>query len=62
MQNITQEINGDILTLKIDLAQRHGQSKSGKTLRVASTEGNKRIGDTEMFIGLNVYEKIKTEE
>ncbi len=62
MQNIKQELNGDILTLTIDISERHGLSKSGKTTRIASSEGNKRIGDSEVFIGLNVYEKIKIEK
>lgn len=62
MQNIKQELNGNILTLTIDLSERHGLSKSGKTKRIASSEGNKRIGDTDIFIGLNVYEKIKDGE
>jgi hypothetical protein len=62
MQNIEQELNGDILILRIDLSKKHGLSKSGKTTRIASSEGNKRIGDSEIFIGVNVYEKIKDGE
>ena len=62
MQNIKQELKGDILILTIDLSERNGKSKSGKTTRIASSEGNKRIGDTEIFIGVNVYEKIKEGE
>ncbi len=30
---------GDILTLTIDLAQEHGRSKRGATMKVASTGG-----------------------
>jgi len=57
MENIEQTITGDILTLKIDLSKRLGKSKSEKTIRIASSEGNKRIKDTEIFFGLNVYTK-----
>lgn len=57
MENIEQSINGDILTLKIDLSKRGNKSTSGKTIRIASSEGNKRIKGTEIFFGLNVYTK-----
>lgn len=57
MENIEQSISGDILTLKIDLSKRGEKSKTGKTIRIASSEGNKRIKGTEIFFGLNVYTK-----
>ena len=62
MLNIKQELTGNILTLTIDLSENHGKSKSGKSNKIASSEGNKRIGDTDIFIGVNVYEKIKDGE
>jgi len=63
MQNIKQEVNGNILTLTVDLSERHGKSKSGKTIRVASSEGSKKIEGTNIVFGLNVYEinEIKKE-
>lgn len=57
MENIKQTVNGNILTLEIDLSKRGEISKTGKTIRIASSEGNKRIKDTEIFFGLNVYTK-----
>ena len=57
MENIKQTVNGNILTLEVDLSKRGELSKTGKTIRIASSEGNKRIKDTEIFFGLNVYTK-----
>lgn len=57
MENIKQTLNGNILTLEVDISQKQGLSKSGKTIRIASSEGNKRIPNTEIFFGLNVYTK-----
>ncbi|MHA1270541.1 MAG: hypothetical protein ACTSPY_12185 [Candidatus Helarchaeota archaeon] len=58
MENIEYEIDGDILTLKIDLSKELGESKSGKSIVVASTRGNKRIKEYEkktIMLGLNCY-------
>ena len=58
MKNIEMQIDGDILTVKIDLSQRHGKSASGKNEIIASTEGNQSLpGLDAVRIGLNVYTK-----
>lgn len=63
MINVEQTIENGILTLRMDLKQRHGPSKSGKTTIVSSSEGNQRVEhetvpeDEEMSFGLNVYTK-----
>ncbi|HWR28932.1 MAG TPA: hypothetical protein VN631_03780 [Negativicutes bacterium] len=58
MKNIEMTIEGDILTIKVDLSQRFGKSSSGKSTIVASTEGNQAIpGNEEIKIGLNIYTK-----
>lgn len=57
MENIEQSLNGNILTLRVDISKRGALSTSGKTIRIASSEGNKRIKGTEIFFGLNVYTK-----
>jgi len=58
MKNIEMTIEGDILTIKVDLSQRFGKSSSGKSTIVASTEGNQAIpGSEEIKIGLNIYTK-----
>lgn len=52
-RNVAYEIKGDKLVLTIDLSADVEPSKSGKTLLVATTEGNKRMGD--WFCGISVY-------
>ena len=53
--NVEGEVTNAVLTLKIDLSKRGQRSKSGKTIRVASTEGNKGIPGTDVILGLNAY-------
>jgi len=51
-------LEGDILTIKVDLSKDFGPSASGKTIIIASTEGNVTIpGHEEAKVGLNVYRK-----
>jgi len=57
MNNIDMKVEGNILTIKVDLEQDFGPSKSGKTLQVASTLGNKQVKEG-VFFGLNVYKKV----
>ena len=51
------KIEGNILTIKVDLSKEFGPSSSGKTTIVASTEGNVSIQDRDEKVGLNVYKK-----
>ena len=54
--NVVGEIEGDILTLKIDLSKTFGLSGSGKNVKVATTGGNVAVeGYDGMKLGLNVY-------
>ena len=48
------------MTIKIDITQSFGPSKSGKSEIIASTEGNKRIKveDQDIYLGLNLYKKL----
>ena len=59
MENIKIDVDSDgVATIKIDLNYRGQRSKSGKTVRVASTEGNKKIeGAEDVILGLNAYTK-----
>ncbi|MEN6411215.1 MAG: hypothetical protein ABFC84_00440 [Veillonellales bacterium] len=58
MKNIEMTVNGDILTIKVDLSRTFGKSSSGKSTIIASTEGNQPLpGRDEVKIGLNVYTK-----
>lgn len=53
-RNVTASIEGDVLTIVIDLSAKTEPSGSGKTLIVASTQGNKRVNG-DVFLGLNAY-------
>ena len=55
MINVKHEIKGDELVLRVNLKEEHGRSKSGKTIIVASTQGNVQLGG--VTVGLNVYKK-----
>jgi hypothetical protein len=52
-KNIEYSVEGSKLTLTIDLSKDFGPSASGKTVIIASSEGNKEVGDVR--VGLNVY-------
>ncbi len=57
MKNVEMSVEQNILTIKIDLTKEYGPSSSGKTIIIASTEGNVSVPDREEKIGLNVYRK-----
>ncbi|MCX5724556.1 MAG: hypothetical protein NTX84_08605 [Nitrospirae bacterium] len=57
MKNVEMTVEGTMLTIKVDLSKEFGPSASGKTIIIASTEGNVTIKDREEKIGLNVYKK-----
>ncbi len=57
MKNVEMNIEGNILTLKVDLSKEFGTSSSGKSLIIATTEGNYAIPGREEKVGLNVYRK-----
>ncbi|GIK52073.1 hypothetical protein EDM80_09575 [bacterium] len=62
MKNVEMKVEGDSLVIRVDLTREFGPSSSGKTIIVASTEGNQSIdydkgGKSGFKIGLNVYRK-----
>jgi len=58
MKNMEMVVTGTTLTITVDLSKEFGESKSGKSLTIASTEGNISIPDNDdIKIGLNVYRK-----
>ncbi|TFG05679.1 MAG: hypothetical protein EU536_01370 [Promethearchaeota archaeon] len=58
-KNVQFKIDGDKLIVEMNLSEHKEESKSGKSLIIASTRGNKRIfQDKDVFLGLNLYEKI----
>jgi hypothetical protein len=62
MKNVSMQVNGNKLIIEVDLTKEFGPSSSGKTIIIASTEGNVSIPvSTPEFdgvkVGLNVYKK-----
>lgn len=58
MKNVEMQIQGDILTVKVDLKKDFGPSASGKTIIIATSEGNVTVPEHESIkIGINVYKK-----
>lgn len=57
MKNVEMKVEGNVLTIKVDLTKEFGPSASGKTIIIASTEGNVSIPDRDEKVGLNVYRK-----
>ncbi len=58
MKNVELAVDGNTLTIKVDLSKEFGPSSSGKTIIVASTEGNASLpGRESIKVGLNVYRK-----
>lgn len=58
MQNIVTRVEGHKLTIEVDLSKDLGPSKSGKTIIIASSQGNQTIEDGGgAVMGLNVYRK-----
>ncbi len=58
MKNVEMSVEGNTLTIKVDLSKEFGPSTSGKTIIIASSEGNQSVpGKETIKIGLNVYRK-----
>jgi hypothetical protein len=59
MKNCEMKLTGNILTITVDISKDFGKSSSGKSIIIASTEGNVSIPENdEIKIGLNVYKKV----
>ena len=59
MKNVEMKLVDNKLIIEVDITQTHGESSSGKSITVASTEGNQPIEGTDIKIGLNVYKPKK---
>ncbi|HOT26772.1 MAG TPA: hypothetical protein PLU72_01210 [Candidatus Ozemobacteraceae bacterium] len=57
MKNVELTVEGHILTIKVDLNKEFGKSSSGKSLIIATTEGNYALPGRDEKVGLNVYRK-----
>ena len=61
MQNVECKINGDVLTITVDLSKTQGRSKSGKTEIIATTSGNKPLEHSSgAILGLNIYKPLSS--
>jgi len=58
VKNVEMKVDGSILTITVDLSKEFGVSSSGKSIIIASSEGNQAVpGSEELKLGLNVYKK-----
>jgi len=58
MKNCDMKVNGNVLTITVDLSKDFGKSASGKSLIISTTEGNISLPEKEEIkIGLNIYKK-----
>ncbi len=57
MKNVEMTVEGTKLTITVDLSKEFGPSASGKTIIIATTEGNVTIPNRQEKIGLNVCRK-----
>ena len=59
--NVEAKIDDDVLIIKVDLSKEGEPSKSGKSIVLGSTKGNKKIDHkgSEVVVGLNVYRKLE---
>ena len=58
MKNCEMKMNGNLLTITVDVSKNFGKSASGKSIIIATTEGNITVPDTDdIKIGLNIYKK-----
>ena len=57
MKSVEFSVEGNTLTITVDLTKEFGPSSSGKTIIIASTEGNFPLAGRSEVVGLNVYRK-----
>jgi hypothetical protein len=58
MQNVSVQLEGNLLVLTVDLDQEVGMSSTGKSILIATTGGDASVavpGYDEIKVGLNVY-------
>ncbi|BCL83641.1 hypothetical protein ccbrp13_61060 [Ktedonobacteria bacterium brp13] len=56
MKNIVMRVEGNTLIITADLSQEYGLSSSGKSITIASTDGNVSVpGHEHIKVGVNIY-------
>ena len=59
MKNIQMDVEGQKLIITVDLSQEFGCSSSGKSMIIASTEGNIPVpAHDDLKIGINIYRPL----
>jgi hypothetical protein len=58
LKNVEIKIDGSKLTIEVNLDQEFGLSKSGKSIVIASTEGNLQLPGREEKLGLNLFKSF----
>jgi len=53
------EKKGNVLTITVDLSKKGTPSSTGKSLVIASTQGNVPVEGSDVIVGLNVYKKAQ---
>jgi len=59
MTNVKMEKKGNVLTITVDLSKKGTPSSTGKSLVIASTQGNVPVEGSDVIVGLNVYKKAQ---
>jgi len=58
MKNVEMKVEHGKLTITVDLTKELGPSASGKSIIIATTEGNVEVpGADDVKLGINVYRK-----
>lgn len=58
MKNIKMAVENNILTITVDLTKEYGLFFSGKSIIIASLEGNQSVPEIDIKVGVNVYRKV----
>ncbi len=59
MKNCEMNIEGDTLTITVDISKEFGKSSSGKSIIIGTTEGNVSVpGKEDIKVGVNVYRML----
>lgn len=58
MKNVDMQVKDGKLIITVDLAKQFGPSSTGRSIIIASTEGNVSVpGQPDVKVGLNIYKK-----
>jgi hypothetical protein len=59
MKNVTMKVEGSKLFIEVDLSKEYGESSTGKSIIISTTEGNQDVPNVDdVKIGLNIYKKV----